>query len=1143
LFIPFINLMNTYLQQSLELALNTLSQFARQADFWSGFALAFGTDYDRTPATALRQAAIDQTFQLPIQVVPDIHMGSAIGAFSADRDTIYLSQSLVDSGDIENISAVILEEMGHAIDVRVNAQETPGDEGAIFQLVVRGQEISRALLAMLRAEDDWGVISIDGQQLLVEMAATAGNDTITGTSGDDNINGLAGNDSISGGLGNDYLSGDAGVDTLNGGEGNDYLSDSDIGNTFNGGLGNDYINAGVGSKVDGGGDFDRLSLNYNGQLTAANINFNAVGSTGTDTITNIEAFTFYGGDGNDSINAAVLNFDLILSGNGGRDTFVGGSGSDNLSGGIGNDSLLGGAGNDQLSGNEDNDTLDGGIGNDQLYGGIGNDLLVGAIGDDYLYGGDGNDTLNGGDGNDYMDDAGTGNTFNGGLGNDYISAGAGNKVDGGGDFDRLNLNYNGQSTAANITFNAVGSTGTDTIANIEAFTFYGGSGNDSINAAALNFDLILSGSGGQDTFVGGGGNDNLSGNTGNDSLLGGAGNDSLSGNEDNDTLDGGIGNDQLYGGTGNDLVAGGIGNDYLYGGDGNDTLNGGDGDDYMDDAGTGNTFNGGLGNDYMSAGAGSKVDGGGNFDRLNLNYNGQSTAANINFSAVGSTGTDMIANIEGFTFYGGTGNDSINAAALNFDLILSGYGGQDTFVGGGGNDNLSGNTGNDSILGGAGNDSLSGNEDNDTLDGGIGNDQLYGNIGNDLLAGGVGNDYLYGGDGNDTSNGGAGDDYMDSGIGNDVLNGGTGNDYMSGGDNSDQYVIDADVDLGLDRVYESATGGIDTLNFLSTTTKAITFNLAIGGTQLVATGLSLTTDVNAIENAYGGSLADTLIGSASNNYLLGGAGNDSLTGDAGNDTLNGGAGNDALIGGLGTDVFIIDADVDLGADTIVETATGGVDTLDFRSTTTKAVTLDLGIFTSQLVATGVSVTLSSGALPLVPSIEYAYGGSLGDNITGNTLSNYFLGGAGNDTLSGAGGSDLLNGGTGNDSLSGGLGMDRFYFTGVALTGVNTVANQLGRDTVSDFTAAGVNVDKIVLSKSTFGLAAVVNGVMGAADFLVVANDAAITTQTAKIIFSQGSGNLFYNADGATAGLGTNGGSFAVLTGVANLTTGDFVIIA
>jgi Ca2+-binding RTX toxin-like protein len=121
-------------------------------------------------------------------------------------------------------------------------------------------------------------------------------------------------------------------------------------------------------------------------------------------------------------------------------------------------------------------------------------------------------------------------------------------------------------------------------------------------------------------------------------------------------------------------------------------------------------------------------------------------------------------------------------------------------------------------------------------------------------------------------------------------------------------------------------------------------------------------------------------------------------------------------------------------------------------------------------------------------------------------------------------------------------MDHFYFTGLTLTGINTVANQLGRDTVADFTATGVNVDEIVLSKTTFGLAASVGGVMGAADFLVVANDAAITTQAAKIIFSQGSGNLFYNADGVTAGLGTNGGNFAVLTGVTSLTASDFIIV-
>jgi Ca2+-binding RTX toxin-like protein len=1116
--------MNTYLQQSLELALNNLSRFARQADFWSRFSVAFGSSYDRTPASAIRQAAIDQTFQLPIQVVPDAQMGEAIGAFSVDRDTIYLRQSLVDSGDIENISAVILEEMGHGIDVRVNEQETPGDEGAIFQLLVRGQEISQALLAALRAEDDWGWISIDGQQLVVEMAATPGNDTLVGTNGNDTISGLAGNDIISGGLGNDQLYGNEGVDTLNGGDGNDYLSDTDIGNSFDGGIGNDTINGGIGSKVNGGDGFDQLTLSYNGQsVRAANINFTATSSTGTDIIQKIEAFTFYGSDGNDSVNAAALGFGLSLYGYGGQDRLVGGTGNDNLYGGTGNDSLWGSAGNDYLNGDVGADFLDGGLGNDQLYGNGDNDLLNGGAGNDQLYGNEGVDTLNGGDGNDYLSDTDIGNSFDGGIGNDAINGGIGSKVNGGDGFDQLTLSYNGQSVrAANINFTATSSTGTDIIQKIEAFTFYGGDGNDAVNAAVLGFDLPLYGYGGQDRLVGGTGNDNLYGGTGNDSLWGSAGNDYLNGDVGADYLDGGLGNDQLYGNGNNDLLNGGAGNDQLYGNEGVDTLNGGDGNDYLSDTDIGNSFDGGIGNDTINGGIGSKVNGGDGFDQLTLSYNGQSVrAANINFTATSSTGTDIIQKIEAFTFYGSDGNDSVNAAVLGFDLPLYGYGGQDRLVGGIGNDNLYGGTGNDSLWGSAGNDFLNGDAGADYLDGGLGNDQLYGNGDNDFLNGGAGNDQLYGD------------------LGNDILNGGQGNDYLSGGDGSDVYIIDGDTDLGADNITESGIGLADTVDFRSTTTKAITFNLATGGNQLVATGVTLTTTANTIEYAYGGSLGDTLVGSALNNYLLGGAGNDSLNGDAGNDILYGGAGNDVLIGGLGADVFIIDADVDLGADTIVETATGGVDTLDFRSTTSKAITLNLGTFTNQLVAAGVNVTLSSA----VPSIEYAYGGALGDNITGNTLSNYFLGGAGNDTLAGAGGNDLLNGGAGNDSLSGGVGMDRFYFTGLALTGVNTVANQLGRDVVSDFTATGVNVDKIVLSKATFGLAALAGGLMGAADFLVVANDAAITTQAAKIIFSQGTGHLFYNANGVTAGLGTNGGNFAVLTGVANLAASDFVIVA
>ncbi|QDV93092.1 retention module-containing protein [Pseudomonas sp. ATCC 43928] len=59
---------------------------------------------------------------------------------------------------------------------------------------------------------------------------------------------------------------------------------------------------------------------------------------------------------------------------------------------------------------------------------------------------------------------------------------------------------------------------------------------------------------------------------GNDTLLGGAGNDILFGQGGNDILDGGKGNDILLGGTGNDSLIGGQGNDILIGGSGADTF-------------------------------------------------------------------------------------------------------------------------------------------------------------------------------------------------------------------------------------------------------------------------------------------------------------------------------------------------------------------------------------------------------------------------------------------------------------------------------------------------------------------------------------------------------------------------------------------
>jgi hypothetical protein len=92
-------------------------------------------------------------------------------------------------------------------------------------------------------------------------------------------------------------------------------------------------------------------------------------------------------------------------------------------------------------------------------------------------------------------------------------------------------------------------------------------------------------SAGNDTLLGGSGNDSLYGDDGADSLSGGAGDDRMFGGDGSDTLQGGVGNDSLFGGAGKDLLEGGAGDDSLTGGAGADTfvLNGAGGADLVTD--------------------------------------------------------------------------------------------------------------------------------------------------------------------------------------------------------------------------------------------------------------------------------------------------------------------------------------------------------------------------------------------------------------------------------------------------------------------------------------------------------------------------------------------------------------------------------
>jgi len=172
-----------------------------------------------------------------------------------------------------------------------------------------------------------------------------------------------------------------------------------------------------------------------------------------------------------------------------------------------------------------------------------------------------------------------------------------------------------------------------------------------------------------------------------------------------------------------------------------------------------------------------------------------------------------------------------------------------------------------------------------------------------------------------------------------------------------------------------------------------------------------------IEDAYGGSGVDSMLGSAAANLLRGNAGADSLDGGSDNDTLEGGAGNDLYLSVTGDD-------------RITEAAGGGADTIIASSSLVMPDNIEVAVIASGAV----SVTLTGGAAH--------------DMIMGNELRNIISGGNGNDTLNGQGGDDEISGGEGNDLLIAGVGAR--YLDGGAGDDVILVGNTVLADIMALF---------------------------------------------------------------------------------------------
>ena len=214
-----------------------------------------------------------------------------------------------------------------------------------------------------------------------------------------------------------------------------------------------------------------------------------------------------------------------------------------------------------------------------------------------------------------------------------------------------------------------------------------------------------------------------------------------------------------------------------------------------------------------------------------------------------------------------------------------------------------------------------------------------------------------------------------------------------------------------------------------------------------------------IENAIGGSGADTIIGNEVANVLTGNAGNDTLIGAAGDDTLNGGIGADSMTGGTGNDGYSVD---DSG-DTVVELANEGTDTVN------ASISYTLTDNVENLILTGTAASGTGNGLDNVitgnASANLLSGGAGNDTLNGEDGNDTLQGGIGNDTLNGGDGNDMLDGGTGNDTMTGGRGNDIYYVDAAGDTVIELAGG--GIDTIysSVSYALADNVENLILTGS------------------------------------------------------------------------------
>ena len=164
-----------------------LTELAVSEAFPIGIKTAFGDNFNQSILEQFYQQWLESNFDnLPeVEIRSKSEINGANGAFSSDTRKIYLAEEFINRNahNLEAISQVLLEEIGHYIDAEINLTDADGDEGAIFSNLVREIKLTPEELRLLRQEDDNATIILDGQEISIEQQVIGddGRELITDT--------------------------------------------------------------------------------------------------------------------------------------------------------------------------------------------------------------------------------------------------------------------------------------------------------------------------------------------------------------------------------------------------------------------------------------------------------------------------------------------------------------------------------------------------------------------------------------------------------------------------------------------------------------------------------------------------------------------------------------------------------------------------------------------------------------------------------------------------------------------------------------------------------------------------------------------------------------------------------------------------